>query len=76
MCPCDQQYFGLHEEEYDQQVLILCCALVRPHMEYCIQFWDTVHNRDRELLETVQQRVAKMMRDQEHLRKLGLLSKD
>ena len=63
-------------------ILPLYSTLVRPRLDYCLQFWGIQHKKDTKMLQQIQWRAMKMIKGLEHffykdrLRDLGLFSQE
>ena len=55
--------------EYKSKEVVMKCynSLVRPHLEYCVQFWSPYSKQDILLLEKIQKRATKMIPQLSHL---------
>ena len=54
-----------------EAILPLYSALMRPHLEYCIQVWSPQYRKRMELLEYIQRRATEMIQGMEHPMRTG-----
>jgi len=48
-------------------ILPFYSALVRPHLEYCVQLWGPQHKKDVNLIGQVERRMLKIIKELEHV---------